>query len=128
MSADLRAALAALERSPLSRRKAMLLILMIDAEVERRAAGDPLAHRIAVAASDPSLALVLEVAGMRDDGPRLVTAPVTLADHETLQVSEADYMVSLYNAGEVWRLFTAWPDGRRVEALPTLRAAVTSLG
>jgi hypothetical protein len=123
-------ALAALEAAPMSRRRAMLLALLIDAEIDRRlaAGGDILAHRATLAAGDPTLALVMTLAALREDGPRLVLEPVEvpLADYPAL--SEAEYMVSLYNHASVPRVLIALPDGGRLDALETLRAAVAALG
>ena len=120
------AALAALEAAPLSRKKAMLLVLLIDVAIDA-GAGDPLAHRAAVAAADPALALVMELAAMRVDGPSLVLEAVTVTLDEAATLSEADYMVSLYNAGAVQRVRIAWPDGRRADVLALLRQAVAAL-
>jgi hypothetical protein len=118
------AALAALEASPLSRKKAMLLVLLIDAAIEQ--GDDPLAQR-AAAATTPALATVMELAAMRDDGPRLVLEAVTVTAAEAASLREADYMVSLYNDATVQRVLIAWSDGRRADALTLLRQAVAAL-
>jgi len=126
MSADgptVASALADLERSPLSRKRAMLLALLIDRAVDEEAGPDPLAHRRRVAAGD--LGIVLALSAMREDGPRLVLDAVRLEDPRT--VSEADYMVSVYNGATVPRIRVAWPDGRREDALPILRRAAGTL-
>ena len=120
-------ALAALEAAPLSRRKAMLLVLLIDAGIDRMAGDDPLAHRAAVAVHDPALALVMELAAMREDGPRLVLEAVTVSAQEAVGLSEADYMVSLYHGATVQRVRIAWPGGRREDALSLLRRAAAAL-
>jgi hypothetical protein len=120
-------AIAALEASPLSRKKAMLLALLIDAEIDRRAGDDPLAARAALAGTAPALAIVMELAAMRETGPRLVLEPVTITADEAKTLREADYMVSLYNAATVQRVRIAWPDGRRADALASLRQAVAAL-
>ena len=118
------AALAAFEASPLSRKKAMLLALLIDAAIEQ--GGDPLAQR-AVAAAHPALATVMELAAMREAGPSLVLEAVTVTAAEAASLREADYMVSLYNGATVQRVLIAWPDGRRTDALALLRQAVAAL-
>lgn len=119
--------LAALERSPLSRRKAMLLALLVDAAIETRAGDDMLAHRRAVAAQDPALALVMELCAMREGGPRLVLEPVAIDAAEAAGLREADYMVSLYNGGTVQGVLIALSDGHREDALTILRHAVAAL-
>ena len=120
-------ALAALETSPLSRKKAMLLALLIDAEIDRRAGDDPLGARAALAYASPALAAVMDLAAMRDTSPRLALEPVTVSAEEAKTLREADYMVSLYNAATVQRVRIAWPDGRREDALEVLRQAVAAL-
>ena len=118
-------ALATLEASPLSRKKAMLLALLFDAVIEA-GADDPLAAR-AAAASHPALATVMELAAMREEGPRLVLEAITVSAAEAATLREADYMVSLYNGATVQRVRIAWPDGRREDALTLLRRAVAAL-
>jgi hypothetical protein len=117
-------ALAAYEHAPLSRKRAMLLALLIDAAIED-GADDPLAARAAVI--DPALALVIELCAMRPEGPRLVLEAVAITAAEAGEGREADYMVSLYNKGTVQRVRMAWPDGRREDALSVLRQAVAAL-
>src|SRR5690349_20034604 len=99
---SINAALASLEASPLSRKKAMLLVLLIDAAIDdaRPAGADILAHRDTIAATHPALALVMELAAMRDS-PRLAIEPRDTAD---AALTEPDYMVSLYNSGTLPRL------------------------
>ena len=118
------AALTVLEASPLSRKKAMLLALLIDDAIGE-GADDPLAARAAV--THPALATVMELAAMREDGPRLVLEAGTVAAEEAAGLREADYMVSLYNGGTVQRVLVVWPDGRREDALVLLRQAVAAL-
>ena len=114
-------ALAALEASPMSRKKAMLLVLLIDAAIDGASEGDLLVHRQTLADSSPALALVMEIAAMREDGPRLAVEAA-----EAPPLSEAEYMVSVYNAGTVPRLMIV--AGREVnEALPVLRQAAAAL-
>ena len=120
------AALAALDAAPLSRKKAMLLVLLIDAAIGA-GAEDLLAHRAAVAAGDADLAAVMALAAMRVDGPRLAVEAARVTAAESGALSEADYMVSLYNGGTVQRVKIAWPDGRREDALGVLRRAAAAL-
>lgn len=101
----------------------MLLALLIDRAVDESSSGDLLRHRRQVATGD--LATVMMVAAMKDDGPRLVVDAVPLEDPTA--VSEADYMVSVYNGGTVQRVQIAWPDGRREDALPVLRGAAAAV-
>ncbi|GGA64117.1 hypothetical protein GCM10011490_13480 [Pseudoclavibacter endophyticus] len=122
-----RVALAGLDAAPLSRKRAMLLAMLVDAEVDRRATGDLLAHRRVVAAKEPALATAMEVAAMREHGPRLATETVPADGADPQALSEADYMVSLYNAGTVQRMRIVWPDGARADAVETLRHAVAAL-
>ena len=106
----------------MSRKKAMLLVLLIDAAIDARGAGgDVLAHRQAVADASPALALVMELAAMGETGARIVVEAVDAAPF-----SEAEYMVSVYNKGTVPRLMIV-ADGAVKEALPLLRQAVAEL-
>jgi hypothetical protein len=118
------AALAALEAAPLSRRKAMLLALLVD-EAIGAGAEDPLAQRAAI--TDAALAIVMELAAVREGGARLVLEPVVVTAAEAGGLREADYMVSLYNGATVERVRIAWVDGRREDALGVLRQAVAAL-
>ena len=124
--ASIRAALGALEAAPLSRKKAMLLVLLLD-EAIGAGADDPLARRAEVAAAHPALATVMELAAMRETGPRLVLEPVAVDAAEAAALREADYMVSLYNGATVQRLRIAWADARRADALDLLRQAAPAL-
>jgi uncharacterized protein YjbJ (UPF0337 family) len=116
-------ALAALEASPMSRKKAMLLVLLIDAAIDsaRPANADLLAHRRAVAAAHPALALVIALTAMREDGPRLAVHAVDAPPR-----SEAEYMISVYNDATIPRLMIV-VDGVAREAVPLLRQAVAAL-
>ncbi len=120
-------ALAALEESPLSRKKAMLLALLIDAQIDRRMTGDALTYRSNLSYRSPPLGFVMELAAMREGGVQLVLEPVTISAEEAATLREADYMVSLYNKATVQRIRFAWKDGRREDALTVLRAAVAAL-
>lgn len=88
---------------------------------------DRLAFRAALAVDSPALALVLDLAAMRPDGPRLVTeaVEVPLAYYGGLTVE--DFMVSLYNDHSVQRLRIASPDGTRHDAHAVLGEAVATL-
>ena len=123
-------ALAALDAAPLSRKAAMLLVLLIDAEIDRQFAasgeGDVLLFRERLAAGSKPLALVMALAAMREDEPNLVLEAVEVPLENYPALSEADYMVSLYNGGTVPRVLIA-AGAARHDALATLRAAVAAL-
>lgn len=88
ISVILASALGELGRSPLSRKTAMLVALLVDRAVDERAgalvpeapAGDPLARRRAVAGRFPALATVMDLVAMREDSPVLVLGSVALPD------------------------------------------------
>ena len=107
----------------------MLLVLLIDAAIDavRPAGADVLAHRERVAAAHPSLALVMDLAAMRDGGARLAVEARDVAPEDYPALAEAEYMVSLYNDGTVPRLMIRAGDDAD-EALPLLRQAVADLG
>lgn len=137
-SADLRQQLAELEAryaeacaAPLSRKQAMLVALLIDRLADTlfaaRGGGDILAFRESLAAVSPGLALVLAVAAMRHDGPRLVTEAVEVPLDDYPQLSVEDFMVSLYNDHSVQRVRIAEADGTRHDAHAVLGAAITAL-
>ncbi len=109
----------------MSRRKAMLLVLLVDAAIDARRPGgaDPLAHRERVGA-DEALGLVMDLAAMREGGARLVVEQREAAPDEKL--TEAEYMVSLYNGATVPRLMIHGAGAVR-EALPVLRRAAAAL-
>lgn len=137
MSADragaaLADAVAAFRLAPLSRKKAMLAVLHLDAALDRSftptpGADDILEYRSARLAAAPALALVADLAAMRPEGPRLVleAVEVPLSDYHSLTVE--DFMVSLYNHHTVQRVRIALPDGGRRDALETVEAALASL-
>ena len=102
----------------------MLLTLLVDGAIE--AGDDPLAQR-ALAGTHPALATVMELAAMREEGPRLVLEAVRVTATDAAGLREADYMVSLYNGATVQRVRIAWTDGRREDALVVLRQAVAAL-
>ena len=105
--------------------------MLVDAFADRLAAasgGDILEFRAQLADRSADLALLLDVASLRDGGPRLLieAVEVPLADYPTL--SAAEFMVSLYNAHTVQRVLIALPDGSRRQVHDVLRAAVDALG
>lgn len=123
-------ALAAFAAHPLSRKRAMLAALLIDAELDRRlavAGGDILATRAALAARAPALALVMGLASLGENGPRLVLDAVDVTPQEYPALSEGDYMVSLYNDATVPRVRLAAPDGSRHDALALFHDALAEL-
>jgi hypothetical protein len=126
---SIKSALAALEAAPLSRKAAMLLALLIDREIDRRFAasgeGDVLVYRARMAAAD-ALALVLELVALREGGARLVLEPVAVPVADYPKLSEADYMVSLYNGATVPRVLIAVGTERH-DAVMVLREAVAAL-
>ena len=127
----LRDALANAETHPLSRRHAMLVVMLIDAYADRLFAAsgvdDLLAFRERLAAESAPLGLVLEIAAQRDGGPLLVTEAVEVPLAGYPRLSEADFMVSLYNGGTVQRVRVALADGGRRDALEMLREAVAAV-
>lgn len=138
ISAELAASLYELEArfgeagaAPLSRKKAMLVALLVDRLVDRLAAAegadDILVFRDTLAANAPDLALVLALAAMQEGGPRLVVeaVEVPLAGYTALGVE--DFMVSLYNERTVQRVLIADADGTRHDAHATLGGAVAAL-
>jgi hypothetical protein len=125
-------AVAAAQAAPLSRRKALLAALLIDAQVDRRfAAGgltdDILEFRATLAAASPALKLVFDLCAQRAGGAQLVLEAVTvpIADYGGLGVE--DFMVSLYNNHSVQRLLLVGSDGERHDMMATLRDALTAL-
>ena len=125
-------ALAAAQAAPLSRRKAMLAALLIDAQVDRVfAAGgrgdDILEFRARLAAASPALALLFDLCAQRAGGPQLVLEAVTVpvADYGRLGVE--DFMVSLYNNHSVQRLLVVGSDGTTTDMMETLIGALAAL-
>lgn len=127
------AAFAEAEAAPLSAKKALLVALLIDREVDRifaahaSASEDLLSFRAGIAASAPALAEIMTLAALRPDGSRLAidAVKVPLADYGAL--STADFMVSLYNDNTVQRVLLTHPHGPRTEIHPLLKAAITEL-
>lgn len=128
----LEAAVESAKAAPLSRRKAMLAVMLADAYADHLfAAGghgsDILAFREALARRSPALGIVFALAAANADGPRLVTeaVEVPLADYGKLDV--ADFMVSLYNNHTVQRVRIAMPDGSRLLVHDVLAEAIAAL-
>lgn len=133
MSADgalaaAQAAVAAAVAAPLSRRKAMLAALLVDAAVEAcflaSGADDVLAWRAEIRARVPALAPILDLAAM--DGAALVIEPVELRPDDTA-LDVGDVMVALYNDRTVPRVLIAAPDGGREDVHAALSAALVEL-
>lgn len=131
---QLDAALAAARAAPLSAKKAMLAALLLDAEIDRRFAlagsggdRDILAFRAEFASRSAALRLIMGLAALRPDGPRLVTEAVRvpIADYPTL--GTADFMVSLYNDHTVQRVLIVMPDGKRHDVHAVLAEAAAAL-
>jgi hypothetical protein len=130
--AYLQAEHAAAVAAPLSARKALLVVMLIDAYVDRLFAaqaetGDILEFRRALAAKSPALGLIMALAMQRADGPKLVTeaVEVPLVDYPRLSVE--DFMVSLYNGHTVQRVRLVLPDGTRRDMHEVLREAIADL-
>ena len=121
--------MAAALNAPLSRKKAMLVALLVDGAVDEAFAGraggdDILAFREEQASRSAALRLVLELAAMREDGPRLVLEAVEVPIRDYGRLKVEDFMVSLYNDHTVQRVRIALPDGRRQDAHEVLAEAV----
>jgi hypothetical protein len=102
-------ALHAYSRSPLSIRKAMLVVALADAMVDRlfAAADNPedlLAFRADVSAENGALSLVMELAAHRLRGPRFTVMERQIALEQYGELPLEDFMVSLYNNHSVQRL------------------------
>ncbi|HEX4298918.1 MAG TPA: hypothetical protein VHZ56_12935 [Devosia sp.] len=124
-------ALAAARAHPLSRKKAMLAALLLDAAADACFAqsgdDDILAFRAGLAEASPTLALLFALCALDPAGPHLVTEPVEvpLSDYGALRVE--DFMVSLYNAHTVQRVRIATPDGGRHDVHAVLAEALAAL-
>jgi hypothetical protein len=123
---------ASAQAAPLSRRKAMLVVMLVDAYVDRLFGADPAAEdilefRAGLAAKSADVGLVMAVAADHPDGPRLVTeaVEVPLADYGRLGIE--DQMVSLYNDRTVQRVRIALPDGTRLLAHEVIGEAIEAL-
>ena len=124
-------ALAAAQAAPLSRRKALLAALLIDAHVDRLfAAGgrgdDILDYRDRLAREAPAVGLVLTLCSQQHTTQLIIEAVgVPLAEYGRL--STADFMVSLYNGQSVQRLLLVDPAGQRHDVHAALQAALAAL-
>lgn len=114
----------------LSRKKAMLAALLVDAYADRlfadraEPAGDVLEFRTGLASAHPALALVFDLVAGRAE---LVTeaVEVPLADYGKLSVE--DFMVSLYNGHTVQRIRIVTADGMRGDVHDVLARAFAAL-
>ena len=127
--AYLRGELEAAQRAPLSARKALLVVMLVDAYADRlfaaqAAEDDILAFREQLAAEVPALRLVFDVAAAR---ARLVTEAVEVPIEAYDRLSVQDFMVSLYNGHTVQRVRIVAGDGTRYEAHMVLTEAVEAL-
>jgi hypothetical protein len=134
--ADARHAVAMAAGAPLSRKKAMLAALLLDAAIDALfAAGgeeDVLAYRAAFRARASALEPILDLVAM--ESTTLVTEPVEIAVADYPQLGVEDFMVSLYNNRTVPRVLIATSGGSRCDvhealsrALAALEAEATSL-
>lgn len=119
------------QAAPLSARRALLVALLIDAQVDRLFAvqgerGDVLAFRAHIAAGSSAVGLIMALASQRDVRLMTEAVAVPLAEYAALPVE--DFMVSLYNDHSVQRLRLATADGGRHDMMDTLRAAISALG
>ncbi|MEO6396626.1 MAG: hypothetical protein ABIO40_12045 [Devosia sp.] len=127
------AALADAVAAPLSARKARLVAALIDALIDRcfdagrTGAEDILAFRTKLLDSSPALASVVALAAARPDGPQLRLDVESLRPGVYAGLSEAQYMVSLYNGSTIPRLFVLFPDGTRQNAPDLLAGALDAL-
>jgi hypothetical protein len=124
-------AIAAARAAPLSRKRAMLALLLVDAAVDElfaaRGEGDVLAFREALAARSDALALVLAAAAMADTGPRLRLEAVAVPPDDYPGLGVADFMVSLYNRHTVPRVLIVTPAGARHDVHAVLAEALAAL-
>ena len=124
-------AIAAAQTAPLSRRKALLAAMLIDAHVDRvfaagGAGDDILDYRAAVAGRSAPLGLLLRLCGQQGD-LELVTEAVAVPIEDYGSLSVEDFMVSLYNDHSVQRLMLVGLDGQPELAHPVLMAAIQRL-
>jgi hypothetical protein len=125
----LRAAIAEARAAPLAIRKARLAIALLDAYVDRLYAADTsraediLTFRTGLSHTSPSLALLLAVAEQKPGAPQLhlETAPLSPSDYSHL--SEAEFMVSLYNDATMPKLLIIAPDNASFDAHSVLQDA-----
>ena len=122
----------AAQAAPLSRRRAYLVVYLIDAYVDRLFAvsgtDDVLAFRAEVIAQNAALACVLELAAQRDGGTRLEVQTIKVPLENYGQLSVEDFMVSLYNDHSVHRMMVVGADRAPELAHRVLAAALERLG
>ena len=103
-----RDAVAVAGAAPLSRKRAMLAVLLVDAAADALYAtsgeDDILAFRERLATESDALALAFALATQLEDGPRLVVEPVEVPIADYPQLGVEDFMVSLYNGRTVQRV------------------------
>ena len=124
-------AIAAAQAAPLSRRKALLAAMLIDAYIDRVFAtgglgDDILDYRAMVAERWAPLGLLLRLCAQQGDVELVIDAvAVPIEDYGGLSVE--DFMVSLYNDHSVQRLLLVSSDGARHDMQAVLSAALTAL-
>jgi len=124
-------------KAPLSMRKTLLVIVLLDNFADRVfeafrvaapdkvfAAEDLPAFRAALAERSPALGVLFELGAMRPDGPRLMTRAVEVPIAEYHKLPVEDFMVSLYNRNTVQRVMIASPDAPDRLALEVIGEAV----
>jgi hypothetical protein len=124
-----RAAVATAAAAPLSRKKAMLAALLIDAVIDAlfTASGedDVLAYRAALHARAPALGPILDLVAMKETMLVIEPVDVPLSAYPGLGVE--DFMVSLYNGRTVPRVLIAPPDSAHIDVHMGLAAALRAL-
>jgi len=124
-----RRAIAAAAAAPLSRKKAMLAALLVDAAIDKlfsaSAEEDVLVYRAALRTRMPALAPILDLASMTRT--TLVVEPVEVAVSDYPGLGVEDFMVSLYNDRTVQRVLIAGSDGTRSDVQSALAAAIQAL-
>ncbi|MEO8883536.1 MAG: hypothetical protein ABI377_09025 [Devosia sp.] len=124
-------------KAPLSARKTLLVIVLLDNFADRVFeafrfaapakvfdAEDLPAFRVELREHAPALGLIFDLAATRQHGPRLVTrtVEVPIADYPKLSVE--DFMVSLYNRHTVQRVMIAAADAPDRLALEVIGEAI----
>lgn len=121
----------AAKAAPLSLRKAMVVVGLLDAFADRMAVAgehdDVLAFRAGLAENSPALTQVFGLASHRDDGPRLQVQAVAVPVGEMGRLPVEDFMVSLYNNHSVQRLMVVASGMAPVLAHEVLAEAVAAL-
>jgi hypothetical protein len=135
--ADIKDALAAARLAPLSARKTLLAVVLLDnfadlvfdmlrftAPGKVFDAEDLPAFRAELTRRSPVLGIIFALGAVRDRGPRLVTKSVEVPIAEYSKLSVEDFMVSLYNRHTVQRVVIVSPDAGDRLALDVLGEAV----